>query len=101
MKIKIKYVDFFLEKKTTLKWLAAAATAQIGKQISANDLWENILSMVKNAASKGLQIESTIKAMLGSEREPNYALCKAHTVEGLEVKILRTYASCENAVESK
>ena len=85
----------------TLERLAAAASVQLGIPISAKDLWENILSIVTDAASKGLLIESTIKEMLKSEHEPHHVLCKAHTVEGLEMKVLRTLASCENAVELK
>ena len=89
-------VRLFVE---TFERLAAAASTSATDVVTAQTLWSRVSNVMTDAASKNLGFEKEVSAALQTDHIPHHLLCKAHTVEALDISNLRVLSSLEKQVK--
>ena len=72
---------------------------EVGKVVTARDLWENVTVIMTDAVGKNLHIEDDIASALNSNYKPLHLLCKAHTVEALDRSNIAVLGKLESKVK--
>ena len=88
-------VQLFVE---TFERLAAPASRSIPDVVTAQTLWSSVSNVMTDATSKNLGFEKVSTALL-ADHVPYLLLCKAHTVEAIDVSNLRVLSSLEQQVK--
>ena len=96
--------DFVYENHTqiiillleTCKWLVLLNDEQ---RTTAKELWEETKILMTDSVQDDPQIENGIVAALGSNHIPQHLLCKAHTVEALDISNINVLASLESSLK--
>ena len=63
------------------------------------ELWEETTIIMTDSVEADPQIENGIAAALGSNHIPLHLLCKAHTVEALDISNINVLASLESSLK--
>ena len=63
------------------------------------ELWEETTIIMTDSVEADPQIENGIVAALGSNHIPLHLLCKAHTVEALDISNINVLASLESSLK--
>ena len=101
-------IDFADENRTQIISLLLKTYECLALLVNSNDeeqrttakgLWEKTMIIMTDSVEKNLHIENGIAAALGSGHIPSQVLCKAHTVEALDILNINVFASLGSSLK--
>ena len=69
------------------------------QRTTAKELWEETMIIMTDSVEEGPQIENGTAAALGSNHIPQHLLCKAHTIEAMDISNINVLASLESSLK--